>query len=52
MDKYQQIEPSLISLSFKNALARGVAHAYNPRRIITSSRPAGNTVSSCLVRAT
>lgn len=30
MDKYQQTEPSLTNLSFKNALARGVAHAYNP----------------------
>lgn len=30
MDKHQQTEPSLINLSFKNAIARGVAHAYNP----------------------
>lgn len=30
MDKYQQTEPSLTNLSFKNALAGGVAHVYNP----------------------
>lgn len=30
MDKHQQTEPSLTNLSFKDALARGVAHAYNP----------------------
>lgn len=29
MDKHQQTEPSLTNLSFKNVLARGVAHAYN-----------------------
>lgn len=50
MDKYQQTEPYLINLSFKNAIARGVAHAYNSGD--TGKRPAGYTVSSSLVRAT
>lgn len=44
MDKYQQTEPSLTNLSFKNALARGVAHAYNPSNPSVQETPTGGSV--------
>lgn len=44
MDKHQQTEPSLTNLSFKNALARGVARAYNPSNPSVQETPTGRSV--------